>query len=815
MTSDRAERMQQLFLAALELAPEERAAYLDETCSDDPALRNEIESLLEADAKAFEGAFLEHPTVKLAHPAPAESTESMEGRQIGPYRILHPLGQGGMGRVFLAEREDLDTQVALKLVRGSFIPADIRQRFLFERRVLARLNHPNIARLLDAGVTDDDMPYFVMEVVKGEPITDHCDHYHLDIEARLALFMTVCEAVQYAHQRLIVHRDLKPQNILVGDSDVDTPEVKLLDFGIAKMLAEDEDAGLTRTGVRVMTTQYAAPEQILGETITTATDVYALGLLLYKLLTGQHAYNVEGPPHEVSRTIVEKTPKKPSTVVREASASKEGLEAITIDRATTTDKLQRRLRGDLDVICLKALEKEPDRRYQSAEQLREDIQRYMNDVPVIARAPTVSYRVRKFVARHLVGVLISVLIVVAILSSLGVALWQAQRARTAAAHARAETATAELVKDYLADVFGASSPWNEPMGSDMTARELLERGVERVESLEQEPLVQAELLDVLGNVYGGLGLFEEARTLLEQSLATRKLARGEEHEEVAQSMASLAGLLLDIGSYEEAEPLYRETLELRRRLLGNNHNDVAASLNDLAALLNSMDAYEESEPLLRESLAIQRRLHKEEHPHIAVTLANLAGVLRSRGSYTESEALYREALAMQRKLLGNEHPNVAISLVTLSLVLRDQGRLEEAEPLMRESLGIRERLMGEEHDMTAGARHQLGRLLMDLGRVDEAEPLFRQATLVSKRVNGEQHWKTAIATVAFGEALTILGQYEEAEIYLNEARAFYQSDAPGRSPQRAEAAREALITLYTEWGKPEEALALSNDAIDP
>ena len=804
MTGHSAEQLQRLFLDALELPAEQRAAYLDTACGDNPTLRSELESLLAADAQAEQGDFLQNPGVQL-NVSEDTATESLENRQIGPYRILEPLGQGGMGRVFLAEREDVGTQVALKLVPHNLISPEIRQRFLFERRVLARLSHPNIARLLDAGVTEDNMPYFVMDVAKGEPITEYCNHQHLSIEERLHLFMTVCDAVQYAHQRLIVHRDLKPQNILVGDGESGDSQVKLLDFGIAKMLAEEDDEALTKTGMRVMTMRYAAPEQILGDTITTATDVYALGLLLYQLLTGQHPYNVQGLPHEISKAIVETTPKKPSTAVKEASHSEEDTQAISVDRSTTIEQLQRRLRGDLDVICLKALEKEPERRYQTAEQLQADIRRYMTGLPVVARAPTLSYRVQKFVSKNLAAVLIVFLVSIAIFSSLGAALWQAQRAQAAAVVAQSETKTAEQVKDYLIEIFKTANPWEVPMGAELSARELLERGVQRMETLEEEPKVQAELLGVLGEAYGSLGMADEARSLLERSLEIQQTIHGEEHEEVATAMAGLAGQLFEEGAYEEAEPLYRESLAMRRRLLDGNHNDLAASLNDLAAVLNSKGAHEEAEPFLRESLAIQREIHEEDNYTIAITMANLAGVLRSRGAYEEAESLYREALAIQRAELGPDHPNIAVTLMTLGLVLRAQDRFDEVEPLFRESLDMRMRIFGDEHDNTAGARHQLGRLLMQTDRPGEAEPLFREALAVSQKVNGEQHWKTAVATVGLGSVLTALGQYEEAEIHLTDAYAFYNSGAPG-PPRRKETALEALVDLYSAWGKPEKGV---------
>ena len=820
METHRWQQVGLLFEKALEQPPGERAGFLAAYCPE-PTLRAEVESLLEAEADA-ENYFAELAD-RAGIPNFAENVAlddalpSLDGQQIGPYRVVREIGRGGMGAVYLAERDDAQfkQKVALKLLKRGMDTDAILQRFLRERQILARLHHPNIARLYDGGVTDKGLPYFAMEYIEGMPIHAYCDAQRLTIDARLRLFQDVGQAVQYAHRNLIVHRDLKPSNILV------TPEgtVKLLDFGIAKLLSDEEEEGLyfTQTGVRVMTPAYAAPEQFQGKPVTTAADVYALGLVLYELLTGHRPYaGVGNTPDAIVRAILEQDPERPSTAVRrvENIAHQDGTtqtitpQVVSQARATESGRLQRRLSGDLDTICLKALRPEPEQRYNSAAAFVEDVKRHLAGLPVEARTASAGYRLRKFIQRNGVWVGATGLVIVALAVGLAAALWQAQRARAETARAEDEAATAQQVVAYLVKVFGASDPWERPGETELTARELLAQGVEQVGTLESEPAVQAELRDALGNVHGSLGLFEEARSLLEQALATRRTLRGPEHEEVAESMISLAGLLFDMGSYEEAEQLYRDALAMRRRLLGTEHIDVAATLNDLAALLNSRDAYEEAEPLLRESLTIQRQHYSDTHPSLAVTLANLAGVLRDRVAYEEAEQLYREALAIQRRLHGTEHPNVATTLNSLALVLRDKGADEEAEPFLRESLAMRQRLFGEVHDRTAGARHQLGKLLLETGRADEAEPLYRQALHASAESNGVQHWKTAIAHVGLGRTLTMLGRYEEAETHLDKAHAIYQHDDTGGPPFGPPAALEARMELYKAWGKPEQAAAI-------
>jgi serine/threonine-protein kinase len=788
------DEVEALFDEALELPPEKRAEWLDAAAAD-PELRRRVDDMLDAHARAESEGFLEASAI-------ASSEVGLAGETVGPYRVVEELGRGGMGVVYLAERADgqFEHAVALKVVKRGLDTDQISQRFLQERQILARLRHPHIGRLLDGGVTSAGQPYFVMEYINGVPLTDYCDEHQLPVDSRLQLFQQVAEAVQYAHRNLVIHRDLKPSNILVTENGT----VKLLDFGIAK-LVDDDNSVITRTGMRVLTPAYASPEHEAGDLVTTAADVYSLGVVLYELLAGQ----LPRPKGDSKSSFVP----RPSTVVTSGTTltDSEGVtktftpERISSDRGTRPEQLRRRLSGDLDAICLKALRPEPDERYDSAAAFLDDVKRHLAGLPVAARAGATGYRFRKFVQRNRVLVLATVFVILSLAGGLAAALWQAQRAQEAAVRAETEAATAEQVKDYLVTVFSTSNPWEQPGGAELTARELLERGVAQIDTLGDKPVVQAELLDVLGNAYGGLGHFEEARSLLERALEKRRESRGLEHEEVAESLMSLAGLLMDMGLYDEAEPLFRDALDMRRRLLEPDDDRIAAALNDLAALLNTSDRYEEAEPLLRESLAIQRRIHPESHPSVAVTMANLAGVLRDKGAYDEAEELYREVLAMQRRLYDGAHPNLATTLSTFASLLIDRGRLEEAKSFLMESVAMREQLFGALHDRTAGAQYRLAKLLLDTGDSVEAVSLFRKALQVSEEVNGRDHWKTAVARIGVGRALTALGRYAEAESNLVPAHVFFEREDAGGPPSGPRLVLEALVELYAAWGRPQQA----------
>ncbi len=727
MTPERWQAINAALDAALELPPGERAAYLDRHAPDDADLRARVLDL----ARAYDEAqsFLDEPVAGyLGVVAPEPDDDALAGRRVGPYRLLRRLARGGMGAVYLAARDDqqYEKMVAVKLIRRGFDTEDVQRRFLAERQILARLEHPHIARLIDGGVTEppagaseEGRPYLVMEYVEGRPLDAYCDAHRLSVEQRLRLFLDVCQAVRYAHGRLVVHRDLKPSNILVTEDGV----VKLLDFGIAKLLAEDaQEPALTRTGMRVMTPEYAAPEQVRGEAVGTATDIYALGVLLYKLLTGRLPYRVRGAStREIERAILDVEPDRPSTAVTEAKDAEGAVtpETISRDRGTSVSALRRRLSGDLDTIVLEALKKEPERRYASVEAFEEDVRRYLDGLPVRARKDTLWYRTTKFTRRHRFGVAATALILALILS-------YALTTRAQAERIRLERDKAEQVAVFMADLFKRADPYET--ADRLTVREVLERGAGRVErDLADQPAVQARMMTVISEVYQNLGLYEEALPLAEQSLALRRATFGPEHPDVAESLYRVADVICYLGDYATSDSLYRVSLAMRQRLLGDEHPRVAEGLDGLGLMLYYKEgARHESETVLRQALAMRQKLLGPEHPRVAESMHNLAATLYGLDKPDEAEALLRQALAMRRTLLGNDHPDLAPTLNFLARVLHDRGQAAEAEALLREALDVQRRRLGSGHPMTLRTLIGLAGQMQQQGRHDEAEPLYRE-----------------------------------------------------------------------------------------
>ena len=787
MTPARWQQIKEVFDQALEHGPATRIVFLDQVCAGDPDLRREVDSLLdhfETDGPIDELAqgFVT-PLVVGLHP------EAVEGRGVGNYRVLRQIGQGGMGAVYLAERADgaFEQQVALKLMRRGMRTDELRMRFVHERRILARLTHPNIARLLDGGLTEDGQPYFAMEYVAGEPINRYCDARQLSIEARLRLFATVCRAVQYAHQSLVVHRDLKPSNILVTEGRDGTPQVKLLDFGIAKLLdREEEDTAVphTRTGMRVMTPEYASPEQVRGEPVTTASDVYALGVILYELLTGRRPYDLQSlSPGEVERVVCETEPARPSTAVshRDEVTTADGAvrvvtpEEVSHARATLPTRLRRRLAGDLDTMVLKAMQKDAARRYASAEQLLEDVRRYLSGLPVRARPDTLGYRLAKFVRRNRITVTAASALVV-LLAGFAVAM-TLQQAQTAKERdrSRLEAAKAAQVSTYLIDLFEVADP-SETLGDTITAREILEKGAARIEEeLADQPEVQATMMDVIGRVYHKLGRYDDARRLLERALEVRRATLGAAHPDVATSMDHLAVVLVEQGAYPEAEPLYREALAMRRKLLPSPNQDLATSLDNLGMYLHERGDLAGARPLYEEALAQRRALFGSADRSVATSLNNLAYLLHEQGDMDEAEPLYREALAIDRAVLSPGHPDIAVDLNNLASLLYDRGDLDAAETLFRESLAIREQVFGDAHPMVATSLNNLASIVHEKGDLDQAEPLYREALALRRKAFKGNHPRVATSLNNVAYVLHEKKQYAEAEAMYREAWAMQRA----------------------------------------
>ena len=744
-------RVQEIFHTVLDLPAPERSSALDAACEGEPGVRAEVERLLEADAvadAALDGLRVAAGEVAMEALEDADVGEldaSWEGRTLGPYRVGRQIGQGGMGAVYEAAREDVRKRVALKVVRGALGAPDLVRRFLLERRVLARLEHPGIASLLDAGMLEDGTPWLAMDLVDGVPITHYCDRLDLDIAGRLRLFVQVCEAVDYAHTHLVVHRDIKPSNVLVDSGG----RVKLLDFGIAKLLGQDEDAAeATRTGLRLLSPEYAAPEQVTGAPVTTATDVHALGVLLFELLTGERPYSVEGgSPMAAARALLEMEPPRASLTGRPT------------ERGRRPNRL---LAGDLDAICLKALAKDPAGRYRSAQRMAEDVSRHLGGVPVEARLPTPGYRAAKFLRRNAALAGAAALILLALSVGLGAAVWQGARARTALTESEEVTA-------FVVGLFEASDP-DATLGQEVPVRTLLEEGSRRVEELDGEPRVQATLLNVMARAYRGLGEPQRARELAERAIALRTSVVGRDDSEVAGSIATLAQALDDLGDEDGAIAMHREALEIARRRLGPAHERTTFTMLRLARLLSGEGEWEEGQALAEEALSLRRAVRPRNPEAEAEALRTLATV-RWRGpqDLDGAEALYREALAIQKQLFGPDDPRLESGLVPLGGLLAQQRRFEEAEAVARRALELRTRIYGPDHIAVTYQLSNVAYVLSSAGRLDEAETLFREVVDRYRAVFPGDHPRIATALTGIATSFFRRGMADSALVYLEPA----------------------------------------------
>jgi serine/threonine-protein kinase len=766
------------------------------------SLRRDVEGLLAAEDRIASGRdaekFITNVVSAAALSFAVQAEPSRTGERIGPYRLIRELGHGGMGTVYLGERadEEFQSQVAVKFMRGGLAAPELAHRFRAERQILADLTHPNIAWLLDGGTAADGTPYIVMEYVAGDPIDRWCDARGLGLSGRLALFRSVCAAVQHAHHALVVHRDLKPSNILVTADG--TP--KLVDFGIAKLLATADDPQATGT-LRLMTPAYAAPEQVRGSRITVATDVYALGVLLYRLITGWLPVDLTGAtPGEIERRICDELPKTPSAAARE-----ERLE------------WHRRLRGDLDTIVLKALRKEPERRYASVEQLVEDLRRHDEGLPVRARSDTLAYRATKFVRRHRAGVAVALgAVALTALYTTGVA---RERDR-----ARLEAARAERVASFLKDLFLVSDP-SLARGRVLTARDLLERGAERVTvELRDEPETQAELMAVIGEVFRSLGLYPQAQEQLEAGLAVRRrigraadvrtaelfdalsvlrrvagdYAAAEslgiqavalrhrlgttDDTAYANSVSNLAEAKRVRGAVAAAESLYRQSLALRRRLLPPGHRDVADNLNNLALVLHDFGNYAEAVRMHREALAL-RRGFGDDHPDVSNSLNNVATSLAALGDYAAAESLFSQALALRRRTLGIDEPRTLNTQQNLGGVLVERGEPARARALLAGALTLMRRRLAPDHPYACAATTKLALAMSGLGARDSAVRFARQAVDMYERRLGPDHPATLIAMANLGRVLDAAGDHAGAETWLRRALAGQQRMLPADHPE--------------------------------
>jgi len=864
--------LEDILTEVLDADPEQRDRLLAERCAGDPEMAQEIRSLL-AETEGAESWFeqLSRRSGALLGEAEAEGSTLPTDRRFGHYRLERQIGAGGMGTVYYAERADdlFRKGVAIKLLPPGMGTEALLRRFEAERRILAGLQHPGIAGLLDGGVAEDGTPYFVLEYVEGLPIDRYCRERGLSVEDRLRLFLQVCEAVEHAHRNLVVHRDLKPGNILVTEEG----RAKLLDFGIAKVLdlgVDEEDLQLTRMHGRPLTPGFASPEQVRGETLTTSADVYSLGVLLYLLLAGKPPYEVAGlTPSRAEAAVCEDVPPLPSEAVAVpggAESGGAGLEGPALER------LRRRLRGDLDVMVMTALQKDPARRYPSVRAMAADIERHLTGHPVQARPDTPGYRVSRFVRRHRTLVtayvaLSALLVGFTVLASYTALTSRAQNLAITLERDRAqlESRKAAAVSEFLVSLFGANDP-DVSGGEALSALDLMERGAQSAGALANQPAVQAGVLDVIGQIYTRLGRYDRAEPLYREALDLQRalvaeggpargggLGGGTADVELARILVHLGDLLENVGRHDEAkiylmeavsvaeatgapvvmanalsdlglvhyavgdysaaEESHRAALALRREYLGNRHERTGASLQNLALVLSAVDRGTEAEAAYREALDIYREYFEGDNTALAVTLNSLGRLLAERGEFGEALPLLDEALRIQRVRLGPGHPNVALALNDIAVARVRQGDFVGAEDPFREALAIREVALGPDHPHVGISLNNLSFTLFRQEKLEEALLLRVRAYELALARLGNAHDNTGVFAHNVGEVLERMGRTREAEDRYRESLAILERAFPAGHSLTTRPLL-ALGQLLLAEGRPGEAEPFLRSALE-
>lgn len=783
---------------------------------------------------------------------------------IGPYRLMRKLGEGGMGQVWLAEQTaPLQRLVAIKLIRAGAADKILLERFESERQVLARMNHPAIAKVFDAGTTADGTPYFAMEYVPGIPITVYCDQKRLSIRQRLELFLKVCEGVQHAHQKAILHRDLKPANILVNEID-GKPAPHIIDFGIAKALeGRDPLATLfTRAGHFIGTPVYMSPEQadLDVRDVDTRSDVYSLAVILYELLTGSLPFDptqwLSELRQEQFRKLYDQDPSAPSIQYRKATTTQADTATQTAKlRSTEPQQLVGELHGDLDWITLKALERDRSRRYGSPSEFAADLQRFLNNEPVTARPASRAYRLQKYVRRHRAGVAIAaaallLLVGFSVLQAIQIRRIREERDRTAHERDRANR-----IAGFMTRMFKVSDP-SQARGNSITAREVLDKASKEIDTgLAKDPETQAQMMDTMGDVYESLGLYPQAEELDRRALEIRKHTLGVNHRDTIVSMRHLANALQDQSKYPEEEQLLRTAVDLSRKQFGPSDTDSLQTAKKLGDFLREESRYPEAEAVLRQGLVdlrnnkdsdkkllagfhtnlaicfayegkfadaesnfrevydLDRKRLGDEDPDVLRDLSNIGSILLQEEKFTEGEATFRQVVEAKRRILGPEHPDTLLSMGNLALALALQKRYAEAEPIYRQVLEIKTKKLGPDNYSTLVTKQQLADDLHQLHHDAEAEQLYRETLDAERRVLGPEQSDTLLTQHALADILATQHHYAEAETLYRQTLAQQTKVLTAHHPNTAHT-ECALAQVLALQGKRDEAFVHLEACLD-